>query len=74
MVDSGCVVDFGKLKVVMIGGLVVLCVMIEWLMWMGVCVNYVWGMIEISLIGMMGVFLVDWDDLSFDWKVDVIVC
>jgi fatty-acyl-CoA synthase len=58
------------LKVVTIGGSAAPRAMIERLMKMGVRVNHAWGMTETSPIGTMGAPSPDWDELSFEAKVD----
>ncbi|MDL5400769.1 long-chain fatty acid--CoA ligase, partial [Escherichia coli] len=40
---------------------------------MGIRVNHAWGITETSPIGTMGAPSSDWDDLSFEQKVDVTV-
>lgn len=60
------------LKIVTIGGSAAPRAMIERLMKMGIRVNHAWGMTETSPIGTMGAPSYDWDDLSFDEKVDVV--
>ncbi|URW77135.1 long-chain fatty acid--CoA ligase [Sphingomonas donggukensis] len=61
------------LRVVTIGGSAAPRAMIERIMRMGVRVNHAWGMTETSPIGTMGAPSPDWDDLSFDERVDVTV-
>ena len=61
------------LKIVTIGGSAAPRAMIERIMKMGVRVNHAWGMTETSPIGTMGAPSSDWDDLSFEQKVDVTV-
>ncbi|MFD1788701.1 long-chain fatty acid--CoA ligase [Sphingomonas floccifaciens] len=58
------------LKVVTIGGSAAPRAMIERIMKMGVRVNHAWGMTETSPIGTMGAPSPNWDDLSFEQKVD----
>ncbi|MEN3746880.1 long-chain fatty acid--CoA ligase [Sphingomonas sp. HF-S3] len=60
------------LKIVTIGGSAAPRAMIERLMKMGIRVNHAWGMTETSPIGTMGAPSYDWDELSFDEKVDVV--
>lgn len=62
------------LKVVTIGGSAAPRAMIERIMKMGARVNHAWGMTETSPIGTMGSPSADWDDLSFEAKVDKMVC
>ncbi len=61
------------LKVVTIGGSAAPRAMIERIMKLGVRVNHAWGMTETSPIGTMGAPSPDWDDLSFDQRVDATV-
>ncbi|MDF7775783.1 long-chain fatty acid--CoA ligase [Sphingomonas sp. AOB5] len=58
------------LQLVTIGGSAAPRAMIERLMKMGVRVNHAWGMTETSPIGTMGARSPDWEDLTFDQKVD----
>jgi fatty-acyl-CoA synthase len=58
------------LKVVTIGGSAAPRAMIERIMKMGARVNHAWGMTETSPIGTMGAPTHDWDDLSFEQKVE----
>jgi fatty-acyl-CoA synthase len=58
------------LQLVTIGGSAAPRAMIERLMKMGVRVNHAWGMTETSPIGTMGARSPDWDDLTFEQKVD----
>jgi fatty-acyl-CoA synthase len=71
LADSDQAADLGKLKIVTIGGSAAPRAMIERLMRMGIRVNHAWGMTETSPIGTMGAPAADWDDLSFDQKVNV---
>ncbi len=59
------------LKIVTIGGSAAPRAMVERIMKMGVRVNHAWGMTETSPIGTMGAPSHDWDDLSFETKVDL---
>ncbi len=61
------------LKIVTIGGSAAPRAMIERIMKMGARVNHAWGMTETSPIGTMGSPSPDWDELSFDEQVDVVV-
>ena len=61
------------LKLVTIGGSAAPRAMIERLMRLGVSVNHAWGMTETSPIGTMGGPGADWDDLTFDQRVDQVV-
>lgn len=58
------------LQVVTIGGSAAPRSMIERIMKMGARVNHAWGMTETSPIGTVGAPSWDWDDLSFEQKVD----
>ncbi len=58
------------LKVVTIGGSAAPRAMIERIMNMGVRVMHAWGMTETSPIGTMGAPSPDWDDLTFEQRVD----
>ncbi|NML05480.1 long-chain fatty acid--CoA ligase [Sphingomonas sp. G-3-2-10] len=58
------------LQLVTIGGSAAPRAMIERLMKMGIRVNHAWGMTETSPIGTMGARSPDWDDLSFEQRVD----
>lgn len=62
----------GKLKLVTIGGSAAPRAMIERLMGLGVRVAHAWGMTETSPIGTMGAPVWNWDDLSFEERVDVV--
>jgi fatty-acyl-CoA synthase len=58
------------LQIVTIGGSAAPRAMIERLMKMGIRVNHAWGMTETSPIGTMGAPSHDWDELSFEQRVD----
>lgn len=58
------------LKVVTIGGSAAPRAMIERIMKMDVRVMHAWGMTETSPIGTMGAPSPDWDELTFEQKVD----
>ncbi len=60
------------LQLVTIGGSAAPRAMIERLMGMGIRVGHAWGMTETSPIGTMGAPPANWNDLSFDEKVDVV--
>lgn len=60
------------LQLVTIGGSAAPRAMIERLMKMGIRVGHAWGMTETSPIGTMGAPPANWDDLSFDEKVDIV--
>lgn len=58
------------LELVTIGGSAAPRAMIERLMKMGIRVNHAWGMTETSPIGTMGAPTPDWDEMSFEQKLD----
>ncbi|MBS0504444.1 MAG: long-chain fatty acid--CoA ligase [Proteobacteria bacterium] len=60
------------LQLVTIGGSAAPRAMIERLMGMGIRVGHAWGMTETSPIGTMGAPPANWNDLSFEEKVDVV--
>lgn len=60
------------LQLVTIGGSAAPRAMIERLMKMGIQVGHAWGMTETSPIGTMGAPPANWDELSFDEKVDMV--
>ena len=64
--------DYGKLKLVVIGGSAAPRAMIERLMGAGIHVAHAWGMTETSPIGTIGARPHDWDDMSFDAQVDMV--
>jgi fatty-acyl-CoA synthase len=61
------------LRIVTIGGSAAPRAMIERLMKMGIRVGHAWGMTETSPIGTIGAPTWDWDDLSFEAQVDLVV-
>lgn len=61
------------LELVTIGGSAAPRAMIERLMKMGIRVGHAWGMTETSPIGTMGAPPADWNALSFDQQVDLVV-
>ena len=63
-------IDLPKLKAATIGGSAAPKFMIERLMKNGTRVQHAWGMTETSPIGTVGGPTHDWDDLSFEQKVD----
>lgn len=63
-------IDLPPLKVATIGGSACPRFMIERLMKNGTRVQHAWGMTETSPIGTVGGPTYDWDDLSFEEKVD----
>lgn len=64
--------DIGKLETAIIGGSAAPRFMIERLMNNGVRVAHAWGMTETSPIGTTGAYPANWNDLSFDEKVDIV--
>jgi len=64
--------DLGKLRLVTIGGSAAPRAMIEFFQSRGVEVGHAWGMTEMSPIGTTGGRPHDWDELSFEEKVDLI--
>jgi len=64
--------DIGKLETAIIGGSAAPRFMIERLMRNGVRVAHAWGMTETSPIGTTGAYPYDWDEMSFDAKVDLV--
>jgi acyl-CoA synthetase (AMP-forming)/AMP-acid ligase II len=62
--------DLGKLRLVTIGGSAAPRAMIEFFQSRGVEVGHAWGMTEMSPIGTTGGRPHDWDDMSFEDKVD----
>ncbi|MFN3946170.1 MAG: long-chain fatty acid--CoA ligase [Allosphingosinicella sp.] len=64
--------DLGQLKLVTIGGSAAPRAMIEFFQSRGVEVGHAWGMTEMSPIGTTGGRPHDWDDLSFEEKIDLI--
>ncbi|WP_417594781.1 long-chain fatty acid--CoA ligase [Parasphingorhabdus sp.] len=64
--------DYGKLRVVVIGGSACPRSMIERLMKNDIRVAHAWGMTETSPIGTTGALPANWDELDFDAQVDVI--
>ncbi len=64
--------DVGKLERAIIGGSAAPRFMIERLMKNGVSVAHAWGMTETSPIGTTGSPPADWEELSFDEKLDLV--
>ncbi len=64
--------DLGKLRLVTIGGSAAPRAMIEFFQSRGVEVGHAWGMTEMSPIGTTGGRPHDWDELSFEQKIDLI--
>jgi fatty-acyl-CoA synthase len=63
--------DFGKLRIVTIGGAAAPRPMIEFFMKRGIRVGHAWGMTEMSPIGTVGAPPYDWDALCFDDQLDL---
>ena len=59
------------LRLVAIGGSAAPRAMVERLMRMGIRVAHAWGMTETSPVGTMGSPTPDWDDLSFERRVEI---
>ncbi len=70
---SGGDAGLGKLRLVTIGGTAAPRMMIERFMKQGVRVAHAWGMTETSPIGTMGAPTYNWDALSLEEKIDVVV-
>lgn len=64
--------DYGKLYRVIIGGSACPRAMIERFMKAGIDVGHAWGMTETSPIGTMGKRPWNWDEMSFDERVDIV--
>jgi fatty-acyl-CoA synthase len=64
--------DFGKLRLVTIGGSAAPRAMIEFFQKRGIEVGHAWGMTEMSPIGTTGGRPWNWDDFSFEEKIDLI--
>ena len=64
--------DYGRLRLVVIGGSAAPRAMIERLMAAGIHLAHAWGMTETSPIGTMGARPANWDELSFDEQVDMV--
>jgi fatty-acyl-CoA synthase len=64
--------DFGKLRLVTIGGSAAPRAMIEFFQSRGIEVGHAWGMTEMSPIGTSGGRPWNWDELSFEEKIDLI--
>jgi acyl-CoA synthetase (AMP-forming)/AMP-acid ligase II len=65
--------DLGKLRLVTIGGSAAPRAMIEFFQKRGVEVGHAWGMTEMSPIGTTGARPHDWEEKSFEEKIDIIV-
>jgi hypothetical protein len=65
-------IDYGKLYRVIIGGSAAPRAMIERFMKAGIDVGHAWGMTETSPIGTMGKRPWNWDEMSFDERVDIV--
>jgi len=64
--------DFGKLRLVTIGGSAAPRAMIEFFQKRGIEVGHAWGMTEMSPIGTTGGRPHHWDELGFEEKIDLI--
>ncbi|WP_126175079.1 long-chain fatty acid--CoA ligase [Tsuneonella rigui] len=64
--------DIGKLGTAVIGGSACPRFMIERLMKNGVRVAHLWGMTETSPIGTAGAYPWNWDDMSFEDKIELV--
>ncbi len=64
--------DFGKLRLVTIGGSAAPRAMIEFFQSRGIEVGHAWGMTEMSPIGTTAARPANWDELSFEEKIDLI--
>ncbi|HWT14093.1 MAG TPA: long-chain fatty acid--CoA ligase, partial [Allosphingosinicella sp.] len=65
--------DFGRLRIVTIGGSAAPRPMIEYFMRRGIRVGHAWGMTEMSPIGTVGAPPSNWEELDFDDQV-VLTC
>lgn len=63
--------DFGRLRLLTIGGAAAPRAMIEYFMKRGIRVGHAWGMTEMSPIGTSGAPPFDWDQMSFAEQVDL---
>lgn len=63
--------DFGKLRLVTIGGSAAPRPMIEFFMKRGIQVGHAWGMTEMSPIGTVGAPPYDWEELCFEDRLDL---
>jgi fatty-acyl-CoA synthase len=61
--------DFGKLRLVTIGGSAAPRPMVEYFMKRGIRVGHAWGMTEMSPIGTVGAPPWNWEEMSFDEQV-----
>ncbi|MGQ0559618.1 MAG: long-chain fatty acid--CoA ligase [Sphingosinicella sp.] len=64
--------DFGKLRLVTIGGSAAPKPMIEYFMKRGIRVGHAWGMTEMSPIGTVGAPPWNWESLGFEQQVDIV--
>jgi fatty-acyl-CoA synthase len=64
--------DFGRLRLVTIGGSAAPRPMIEFFQSRGIEVGHAWGMTEMSPIGTTGGRPWNWDEMSFEEKIDLI--
>jgi fatty-acyl-CoA synthase len=61
--------DFGKLRLITIGGSAAPPAMVEYFMKRGIRVGHAWGMTEMSPIGTVGAPPCDWEEMSFEERV-----
>jgi acyl-CoA synthetase (AMP-forming)/AMP-acid ligase II len=64
--------DFGKLRLLTIGGSAAPRAMIEYFMKRGIQVGHAWGMTEMSPIGTTGAPPSNWDEMSFQEQLDLV--
>ncbi len=64
--------DYGRLRHIIIGGSAAPRAMIARFMGAGIRIGHAWGMTETSPIGTMGALPMNWDELDFEAKVDLI--
>ena len=63
--------DFGKLRLMIVGGSAAPRAMLERFMKAGIRVSHAWGMTETSPIGTTGVRPPGWDEMSLDEQLDI---
>jgi acyl-CoA synthetase (AMP-forming)/AMP-acid ligase II len=64
--------DFGKLRLLTIGGSAAPKAMIEYFMKRGIRVGHAWGMTEMSPIGTSGARPWNWDEMSFEEQLELV--
>jgi acyl-CoA synthetase (AMP-forming)/AMP-acid ligase II len=64
--------DFGKLRLLTIGGSAAPPAMIRYFMERGIEVGHAWGMTETSPIGTTGAPPHDWEEMSFDQQLELV--